>query len=162
MPFHIMTRITRPQTRRFSLAITLVLTATLLLGFHGSALGKSSKQKAPASAATSQTETDIQRGIASFYSKGFEGRKTANGEIYRGETLTAAHRTLPFGTKVRVKNLRNGREVIVRINNRGPFIKKRIVDLSKRAAREVGMLKSGIVPVELEVLELPARYRAGR
>lgn len=155
MPYHIMTRITRPQTRRFSLAITLLLTTTLLLGFHGSAIGKSSKQKA--AAAASQTETDIQRGIASYYSKGFEGRKTANGEIYRGETLTAAHRTLPFGTKVRVKNLRNGREVIVRINNRGPFIKKRIVDLSKRAAREVGMLKSGVVPVELEVLEIPSR-----
>lgn len=94
-----------------------------------------------------------QRGIASYYYGRWIGRKTANGEIYRASDVTAAHRTLPFNTKVRVTNLRNGRQVIVRINNRGPFIRGRIIDLSLEAARRIDMTRAGIVPVKVEVLK---------
>jgi len=95
----------------------------------------------------------VQRGIASYYYGRWIGRKTANGEIYRASDVTAAHRTLPFNTKVRVTNLRNGKQVIVRINNRGPFIRGRIIDLSLEAARRIDMTRAGIVPVKVEVLK---------
>lgn len=95
----------------------------------------------------------LQQGVASFYGSSFVGRKTASGEIYDGDSLTAAHRTLPMGTRVKVKNLKNGREVTVRINNRGPFVKGRIIDLSTRAARELRMTGAGVVPVEVTVLK---------
>jgi rare lipoprotein A len=96
-----------------------------------------------------------QRGMASFYGGSFIGRKTACGEIYDGNSLTAAHRTLPMGTRVKVKNLRNGREVTVRINNRGPYARGRVIDLSTRAAREIQMVNAGVVPVELTVVKSP-------
>lgn len=96
-----------------------------------------------------------QRGMASFYGGSFIGRKTACGEIYDGNSLTAAHRTLPMGTCVKVKNLRNGREVTVRINNRGPYVRGRVIDLSTRAAREIQMVNAGVVPVELTVMKSP-------
>lgn len=89
------------------------------------------------------------RGIASWYG---EDSSTASGESFRPDGLTAAHRSLPFGTKVRVTNLNNGRSVIVRINDRGPFIRGRIIDLSTGAARVLGMLGTGIAPVRVEVL----------
>lgn len=95
---------------------------------------------------------EILHGKASFYHGKWIGRKTANGEIYRRSDMTAAHKTLPFNTNLRVTNLRNGRAVIVRVNNRGPYIKGRIVDLSVEAAREIGMMEAGVVPVRVEVL----------
>ncbi len=88
-------------------------------------------------------------GLASYYKS---GKVTANGEAYRPHGLTAAHRTLPFGTKVRVKNLRTGRSVIVRINDRGPFIKPRVIDLSLGAAKRIGMIHSGVTRVQVEIL----------
>jgi rare lipoprotein A len=92
-----------------------------------------------------------QVGTASFYgSEG--GSKTANGENYNPGGYTAAHRSLPFGTKVRVTNVHNGRSVVVRINDRGPFIGGRIIDLSTAAARAIGLVKRGVGPVRLEVL----------
>jgi rare lipoprotein A len=91
-------------------------------------------------------------GIASFYAGKFIGRKTANGETYTGRKLTAAHRTLPFGTYVRVHNLKNGLDVIVRINDRGPFIDGRVIDLSPKAASRLHMTKDGVVPVRLDVV----------
>ena len=91
-------------------------------------------------------------GIASFYAGQFIGRKTANGEVYTGKKLTAAHRVLPFGTKVRVTNLETGLDVIVRINDRGPFIPGRIIDLSPAAAKKLQMTKQGIVRVKMEVV----------
>jgi rare lipoprotein A (peptidoglycan hydrolase) len=94
----------------------------------------------------------FKRGFASYYSNVFNGRLTASGESYDKEELTAAHRNLPFGTKVLVKNLRNNRSVIVRINDRGPFAGDRLIDLSKAAAEELGMIQSGVVEVELRVL----------
>lgn len=88
-------------------------------------------------------------GKASYYANEFRGRKTANGETFRQSKKTAAHRTLPFGTKVIVKNLSNGRTVKVRINDRGPFVKGRIIDLSKKAARRINMIEAGVTDVEI-------------
>ncbi|MEA5572013.1 septal ring lytic transglycosylase RlpA family protein [Calothrix sp. UHCC 0171] len=91
-------------------------------------------------------------GIASFYGYDGSGNKTATGERFNPEGMTAAHRHLPFGTRVRVTNIRNGRSVIVRINDRGPFIRGRIIDLSYGAARVIGMIGRGLAPVKVEVL----------
>ncbi|RYD69409.1 MAG: septal ring lytic transglycosylase RlpA family protein [Sphingobacteriales bacterium] len=91
-----------------------------------------------------------EKGKASFYADFFQGRKTSNGETFRQRKKTAAHRTLPFGTKVKVRNLKNGKTVTVRINDRGPFVEGRIIDLSKKAARKLGMVNDGVVPVEIK------------
>jgi rare lipoprotein A len=90
-----------------------------------------------------------EKGGASYYADKFKGRRTASGEKFRQHKLTAAHKTLPFGTTVRVKNLSNGKTVKVRINDRGPFVSGRIIDLSKRAARKLGIIQSGTAPVEI-------------
>jgi rare lipoprotein A len=92
------------------------------------------------------------KGIASFYGYDGSGNKTASGERFNPEKLTAAHRSLPFGTRVRVTNVRNGRSVVVRINDRGPFIRGRVIDLSHRAARVIKMIGRGVAPVRVEVL----------
>ena len=100
------------------------------------------------------TVTKVLSGPASWYGPGFHGRKTANGERFDQHELTAAHRTLPFGTVIRVTNQRNGKSVVVRVNDRGPFAGKRVLDLSKGAAKEIGMVKSGVAPVKIEVLDI--------
>lgn len=92
------------------------------------------------------------RGVASYYGYDGSGNRTASGQRFNPERLTAAHRHLPFGTKVRVTNTRNGRSVVVRINDRGPFIRGRVIDLSVAAARVLGMMGSGVAPVRIEVL----------
>lgn len=91
-----------------------------------------------------------QIGNASYYGDQFSGRKTASGATFRQSKRTAAHPTLPFGTKVKVINLKNGRRVKVTINDRGPFVKGRIIDLSKKAARKLDMLKDGVVEVKIK------------
>lgn len=91
-------------------------------------------------------------GAASWYGPKFQGLRTANGEIFDKEDLTAAHPTLPFDTLVRVTNETNGKSVVVRINDRGPFTGKRIIDLSQRAAQVIGIMKTGVGPVKLDVL----------
>lgn len=91
-------------------------------------------------------------GMASYYGNEFAGRRTANGEVYSSKGLTAAHRSLPFGTKVRVTNLANGRKVVVRINDRGPFRKGRIIDVSYAAARELGLIAPGVARVRIDIL----------
>ena len=91
-------------------------------------------------------------GLASWYGPGFHGNLTANGERYDQNGISAAHKTLPFDTIVRVTNLTNGKEIDVRINDRGPFIKGRIIDLSKGAAKKIDMIRDGVVPVRLEIL----------
>jgi rare lipoprotein A len=91
-------------------------------------------------------------GEASYYARMLEGRPTASGERYRGTSLTAAHRSLPFGTRLRVTNLANGRRVEVRVNDRGPFHRRRILDLSRAAAVELGMVRRGHARVSVEVL----------
>ena len=95
---------------------------------------------------------EVVQGAASWYGPGFYGRTTANGERFSKGTLTAAHRTLPFGTKVRVTNLSNGRSVVVRINDRGPFKYHRVIDLAHGAASQLQMMQAGEVPVKLEIL----------
>lgn len=97
-------------------------------------------------ASSKQSET----GKASFYHNKYRGRETANGEKFRQYKRTAAHKTLPFGTKVKVINLNNGKKVRVRINDRGPFVEGRNIDLSRRAARKIDMLDYGVVPVKLK------------
>src|SRR5215475_13191866 len=105
----------------------------------------------PSTTAVSPSDLD---GIASYYAEPYHGRKTASGEIFDTyKELTAAHRTLPFNTLVRVTNKNNGREVDVRINDRGPFVDGRVIDLSLRAAREIDLVQAGIVPVKLTVLK---------
>lgn len=93
------------------------------------------------------SDKPLECGVASYYADMFVGRTTANGERYSHEALTAAHKTLPFGAELVVRRLSDGAEVAVRINDRGPFIKGRIIDLSKAAAREIGMIRAGVVDV---------------
>jgi rare lipoprotein A (peptidoglycan hydrolase) len=96
-----------------------------------------------------------QIGNASWYGKGFHGNKTSSGERYNMYNYTAAHKKLPIGTKVRVVNLKNGKNIVVKINDRGPFKKGRIIDLSYAAAKSLGIVKNGIEKVRVEVLSFP-------
>ena len=118
----------KPVIRRYFLAVALFL----LLALEGCFLFGSEL-----------------RGIASYYGPGFHGRKTANGEIFDQYAMTAAHKTLPFNTRVVVRNLENDKMVVVRINDRGPFIWGRVIDLSYGAAQELDMVQSGIVDVQI-------------
>ena len=95
-------------------------------------------------------ERGTQRGQASWYGPGFHGRRTANGEVFNTNALTAAHRSLPFGTRVRVVNEKTGRSVVVRINDRGPYAKGRIIDLAHAAAQQIGM--AGVATVSLQAV----------
>lgn len=95
---------------------------------------------------------NVQYGKASWYGAGHDGGPTASGERYNKRAMTAAHRTLPMNTKVRVTNQLNGRSAIVRINDRGPFIRGRIIDLSEAAAEQLWMKEAGVVPVKVERL----------
>ena len=119
----------------------------LLAGCFGSSSGRYYSQGA-------NTSGKVLKGIASWYGPGFNGKRTASGERFRQNELTAAHKTLPFGTIVRVTNLQNARTVDVRINDRGPFVRGRIIDLSKGAAQRLNMIRTGVVPVEVRVLRL--------
>jgi len=108
-----------------------------------------------AGCATSHTlahPRETQVGLASYYGRAHDGRRTASGETFDMHAMTAAHRTLPFGTRVRVTNLANGRRAVVRINDRGPHKKQRIIDLSYAAARELGMVGAGVARVRVEVV----------
>jgi len=108
----------------------------------------------PISAAQAQPQESsgkvVQNGRASWYGPGFHGRKTASGETFNTNELTAAHRTLPFGTKVRVVNKRTGKSVVVRINDRGPYVHGRVIDLSRASAQAIGL--SGVAPVTVAEL----------
>lgn len=100
-----------------------------------------------------ETPAFSQQGKASYYARMHHGKRTANGERHDQTALVAAHRSLPFGTRVRVTNLANGRQVIVRINDRGPFRRSRIIDLSRAAAQQIGMLEQGVVTVRIETVQ---------
>ncbi len=101
----------------------------------------------------------VQRGLASWYGGKFHGRLTSNGERYNMYGRTAAHKTLPFNTYVQVTNLRNGRKTIVRVNDRGPFVRGRIIDLTRTAAHELAMVEDGVVPVKIEALGYARKTR---
>jgi rare lipoprotein A len=124
-------------------ASRFLLTASLLL-----LSAACSNQRRPAPLPTTPTNL-LQKGYASWYGPGFQGRRTANGEKYDMHDLTAAHLTLPFGTRVAVRNPQTGRSVIVRINDRGPYKRSRIIDLSQAAARAVGVFGPGTAFVEI-------------
>lgn len=102
-----------------------------------------------------KTSLDAEKftGVASWYGPGFQGRRTANGEKFNMHQMTAAHRNLPFGTQLRVTHLENGKSVTVTVNDRGPFITGRVLDLSYAAAKQIGMLGSGHAEVRARVLE---------
>jgi peptidoglycan lytic transglycosylase len=104
----------------------------------------------------------VQQGLASWYGRKFHGRKTSNGETYNMYAMTAAHKTLPLGTSVRVHNLANGRKTVVRINDRGPFIQGRIIDLSYSAAEKLGVVGPGTAPVKIEALGFQEQDADGR
>lgn len=99
------------------------------------------------------SETTATTGMASFYDRSFQGRRTASGEPYDRHQLTAAHRSLPFGSRVRVTNLENGRSVVVEVNDRGPFRRGRVIDVSERAARELGFYRAGTAHVRVELAD---------
>lgn len=98
---------------------------------------------------------DSERGIASWYGHPYHGKPAANGEVFDMNQMTAAHRTMPFGTWVKVDNETNGKSVKVRITDRGPFVANRVIDLSKKAAEEIEMIGAGTAPVKLTVIETP-------
>lgn len=122
----------------------VILAALFLLQLLAVACSNNRKTTAPTSLGV-----PFERGIASWYGPKFHGRRTASGERYDMNDLTAAHPSLPFGTKIGVRNTRTGREVVVKVNDRGPFSKNRIIDLSYAAAREVGVVGPGTAAVEL-------------
>lgn len=138
----------RGQERREAGRLLLALCLISALEFSGCASGLAERGDYPAGYPVGYTE----RGVASWYGPGFHGNKTANGERYDMHQLTAAHRTLPLGSVARVRSLSNGRTVTVRINDRGPFAKSRILDLSQAAAQALGMIGTGTDRVELRVI----------
>jgi rare lipoprotein A len=124
----------------------------LLLGLSG-CRAKTAQVGIPGGKPVPVSATELE-GLASYYAEPYHGRRTASGEVFDSyKALTAAHRTLPFNTLVRVKNKANGREVEVRINDRGPFVNGRVIDLSLRAAQEIDMVRAGTAPVILTVLK---------
>jgi rare lipoprotein A (peptidoglycan hydrolase) len=110
------------------------------------------QEASPAPTLPAPTAAIIGTGLASWYGAKHHGKRTASGEIFDQNKFTAAHRTLPWGSIVRLTNLDNGKSVEVRINDRGPFTKARIIDLSRAAARALGMVQSGVSPVRMELL----------
>ncbi len=135
-----------------------IATSAILMASCSSAVRfANSDGSAEAASRSGQAETlsigTVFRGKASFYHDKFEGRQTANGEIFSQSKFTAAHKTLSFGTKLKVTNLRNGRQAIVVINDRGPFVAGRIIDLSRAAAEQLDMINEGVADVECEVID---------
>lgn len=157
--------ISRPDGNRGANRLLMWMGACLLVtlvanGCHGRKVGvaKPKPSSAP-SASTDSMKRDSQdlpdeekTGLASWYGRPYHGRRTSSGEIYDMNGMTAAHRTLPYGTMVRVENLDNGKQVQVRINDRGPFAKGRIIDLSYAAAEAIDMVQSGTARVRLQVI----------
>ena len=126
----------------------------LLLTLAGRSFGDTPVQPVNARPVNARPDSsNAETGIASYYSDKFQGRQTASGELFDMHQLTAAHPTCKFGTRVKVTHLGNNRSVIVRINDRGPFIKGRVIDLSLAAARELQMVASGLAQVRVEIMD---------
>jgi rare lipoprotein A len=149
----------RSLTTSACLGIALSLTMYLFNGCSSSPRFTKERSSEPAIKNGTKAGTPSQKallnfeGIASYYAGDFHGKKTANGEIFDMYKMTAAHRSLPFGTKVKVTNLDNKRSIVVRINDRGPFKLERIIDLSLGAATQLGMTTTGTAKVRIEVVE---------
>lgn len=125
--------------------------------------GDSATKKTPAKELHKHaTRKHFQTGMASYYANKFNGRRTANGDVFSNKKMTAAHRTLPFGTLVEVTNLRNGRSVVVRINDRGPYAHPRVLDLSSAAAKKIGMHRSGVAKVKIAILNKNTKSGSSR
>jgi rare lipoprotein A len=135
------------------------LTASLFVFFLLAACSPATQQVMTTSAASAQT-LDVSEGRASWYGAEFAGRPTANGETYDPSQLTAAHKTLPFGTFVRVTNPSSGASVVVRINDRGPFKPGRVIDVSRAAAEQIGMIRAGTMVVRLELISEQVQSQA--
>lgn len=132
-----------------------ILTVLMMLTMSFSMIAATKKTTVKKTSGTKKTVSSkvYQTGTASFYGGKWHGKKTANGEIFNTYSLTAAHKTLPFNNRVRVTNLNNGKSVIVRINNRGPYIKGRIIDLSTAAFTAIESKNKGIARVKLEIVK---------
>ena len=135
-------------------AAVLFLPAFFLVAGCGSGSPRFTSKERPDPAPRETSLSTQLEGVASYYADEFNGRTTASGEPYDMNDLTAAHRTLPFGTKVRVTDLTTGRSVVVRINDRGPFKDDRVIDLSLGAAKQLGLIPMGTGRVILQILEL--------
>jgi rare lipoprotein A (peptidoglycan hydrolase) len=131
---------TIPALKRLAFLIATVLISSITMAFS-----KDSKTE-------EESSLVYEYGKASYYGYRFIGRKTASGEIFTESMYTCAHKSLPFGTKLKITNLNNGKSIIVRVNDRGPYVKTRIVDLSIRGARELGLMASGIANVSVEIV----------
>jgi rare lipoprotein A len=141
----VMIRVDWREFQYYSRVRVAFLFLVLALFLHGCASHTSHK---PAPEPASYKET----GIASYYARKFQNRKTASGERLNNKSMTAAHKSLPFGTKVIVKNLNNGKSVQVRINDRGPFVEGRIIDLTRAAFSQIANLDKGLTKVEISVV----------
>jgi rare lipoprotein A len=132
------------------LALAVLAIALVGCASRGGLPGPDRGGDAPVDAGPAAHEArEIGRGLASWYGEPHHGRRTANGEVFDMHTLTAAHKTLPFGTRVRVENPATGQAVMVRINDRGPFKPGRVIDLSRAAAERIGLIQAGVAPVVL-------------
>jgi len=143
--------------RIFEVLIILILLASCSQSVRFSSVKiNNSKQTKKANYSESKEYLNnemIETGFASYYADKFHGRMTSSGEIFDMYKFTAAHRTLPFGTKLKVTNIKNEKQVTVVVNDRGPFIQNRIIDLSKIAAEKIGMINDGIAEVKIEILK---------
>ena len=138
------------------------LAAVVLLAAPTDAVAKQEKMQnyvyLEGESKTTYHTNDVLTGLAAWYGERLHGNKTSSGERFDCYKLTAAHRALPFGTVLKVTNLRNNRQVMVRVTDRGPLSTRFIIDLSKGAARELNMIRAGIAPVSLEIIQLPEWY----
>ena len=143
------------MTRRlhgFAAAAALIALLSLLAACASEPTRRAAGRTNEAGPKVAAVAKESQVGVASWYGGKFHGRTTASGEPYDMHAMTAAHPSLPFGTKVRVTNLENGRSVVLRINDRGPFAKRRIIDVSRHAAEHLGFLRAGLARVRVEVI----------
>jgi len=158
-------RLARARANKPGFTALMALTALMAGVPGGAALAErqsSSADVTDVASAIGRGIVTVQEGVVSWYGGQFHDRKTASGERFDSGALTMAHPRLPFGTMVRVTNLRNGRSVVVRVNDRGPFVGKRIADLSQAAAAEIGMMQRGVARARIEVLDADAELAAAR
>jgi rare lipoprotein A len=150
------------DSMKSSKRLALLALLAALAGGSGVALAQTSPAPvtAPAAAPAAAAATSVETGKLAWYGRKFAGRRTASGESFNPEALTMAHKTLPFGTRVKVTNLKNKKSVTLRVNDRGPTQADRVGDVSLAAARQLGMVRSGVIDAELEVVSAaPAKKR---